>query len=70
MSTGNSTTNGIVRGIGAAAGGGMVVGSNDELIQLVGALVTVLSIVWSIVEKIRSRPPGPPTPPPAAPAAP
>lgn len=49
--TTNSTANGIIRGVTAATGGGMALASHDDLVQLLGALLTVASILWSIWEK-------------------
>jgi hypothetical protein len=70
-----STTNGVIRGLAAAGGGAAAVGSHDDVIQILGALVTLSSIVWSVLEKRRARqawvesgPQGPITaPPPPAP---
>jgi hypothetical protein len=58
-----SITNGVIRGAMAATGGATTVAAHDDLIQLIGALVTVLSIVWSIVEKMQARKNVPPTGP-------
>lgn len=57
-------TAGIVRHTAGALGAGTFAASHDELYQLVGAIVTVLSLAWSIWEKTRSQ-----RPPPAGPAA-
>jgi hypothetical protein len=68
--TTNSThniVNGITRGVMAAGGGATMAASHDELLQLVGALATVLSLVWSIWEKLQSRKAAaPPVAPPPA----
>jgi hypothetical protein len=60
----NSSTNGIIRGLTAAGGGAMAATSHDEWVQLFGALVTFLSIAWSVIEKHRAEktPPSPPPP--------
>lgn len=50
----NSTTNGIIRGGLAATGGAAFAASHDEWIQIFGAIVTLLSIVWSVIEKRRA----------------
>lgn len=50
----NSSTNGVVRGLAAAVGGATAYSAHDEWIQAFGAFVTLLSIVWSIVEKTRA----------------
>jgi hypothetical protein len=61
-----SLVNGTLRGLGAATGGGMVAGSENDLVQLIGAIITALSIAWSIYEKVsaRRRDPGLNPPPP------
>ena len=58
----NSVTNGVVRAGLAASGGAAMFATHDELIQLLGAVATILTIVWSIAEKIRARKPQPPAP--------
>ena len=58
----NSVVNGVIRGVVAAGGGATVASSHDELIQLIGALVTAISIAWSIYEKIAARKATPPAP--------
>jgi hypothetical protein len=50
-----SLVNGTLRGLGAATGGGMVAGSENDLVQLIGAIITALSIAWSIYEKLSAR---------------
>lgn len=62
----NSPTNGIIRGVSAAMGGSMITASSDEWVQIFGAVVTLLSIVWSVIEKRRAANTAPP-PPPSAP---
>ena len=63
--TSNSITNGVIRGVTAATGGGMALASHDDLVQLLGAILTVASIAWSIWEKrAAARNPQPPAPKP------
>lgn len=68
----NSTTTpqvaaGIVRHAASALGAGTCAASSDDLYQLLGAVVAVLSLCWSIWEKTRGKaaPPKCWPPPPA-----
>ena len=54
MNSTNSPANGIIRGVAAASGGAAFAASHDEWVQIFGAVVTLLSMLWSVWEKRRA----------------
>lgn len=41
--------------IGGAVGGGMIMGSDDDLLKIIGIVISALSVIWPIVQSMRAK---------------